>query len=134
MESLHIPCKLTFSIHIHLYIHMDIIECVHTLYLHSCLYQYGYYRMWSVSTFHVELESIKMYVPYSVFTFIYYYWKWAIIWNMDCGSTLHINFTYKYRFQPKKNNISYFKRIPLIWHNMGNTMTLPFFLHYMYQH
>ena len=46
---------------------------------------------------------------------------------MECGSTLHINFTYKYRFQPKKNNISYFKGLPLIWHNMGNTMTLLFF-------
>ena len=68
-----------------------------------------------------------MYAPYSVFTFIYYYWKWAIIWNMECGSTLHINFTYKYRFQSKKDNISYFKRIPLIWHDMGNTMTLLFF-------
>ena len=54
VESLHIPCKLTFSIYIHIYIHMDIIECVHTLYLHSCLYQCGYYRMWSVSTLHVE--------------------------------------------------------------------------------
>ena len=46
---------------------------------------------------------------------------------MECGSTLHINSTYKYRFQPKKNNISYFKGIPLIWYDVGNTMTLLFF-------
>ena len=54
VECSYTPCTLSFHIHIYICIHIDITECVYTVYLYPCLYLYGYYRVWSVSTLHVR--------------------------------------------------------------------------------
>ena len=75
VECSYTPCTLSFHIHIYIYIHINIMECVYTVYLYPCLYLYGYYGVWSVSTLHVDSYSISMSVSI-----------W-ILWNVECSYT-----------------------------------------------
>ena len=65
------PCTLSFHMCIY------ITECVYTVYLYPCLYLYGYYRLWSVSTLNVDPYSISI----SMFVSIW------ILWNVECSYT-----------------------------------------------
>ena len=75
VECSYTPCSLSFHIHIYICIHIDIMECVYTVYLYTCLYPYGYYGVWSLSTLHVDSYSIFMSVSI-----------W-ILWNVECSYT-----------------------------------------------
>ena len=77
VECSYTPCTLSFHIHIYIYIHINITECVYTVYLYPCLYLYGYYRLWSVSTLNVDPYSISIFMFVSIW----------ILWNVECSYT-----------------------------------------------
>ena len=77
VECSYTPCTLSFHIHIYICINIDITECVYTVYLYPCLYLYGYYTVWSVSTLHVDSYSVSISMSVSIW----------ILWNVECSYT-----------------------------------------------
>ena len=85
VECSYTPCTLSFHIHIYICIHIDITECVYTVYLYPCLYLYGYYGVWSVSTHHIDQHSIV-----HVRIHLYLYGMWSVA-TLQCGLSIHIH-------------------------------------------
>ena len=90
VECSYTPCTLSFHIHIYIYIHINITECVYTVYLYPCLYLYGYYGVWSVSTHHIDQQSIFMFIFVSIWILHIHIYICIHINIMECVYTVYL--------------------------------------------